>query len=79
MKFEDLFTPLPGVFSVDGENLKQARRNRGLTMVQLAKLAGVSQPFQSMIENGQRSVSSKNAKKIYKVLSDTPKLKGLDL
>jgi len=40
--------------------LRRVRRKRGLTLVVLADLSGLSVPFLSMVENGQRSLSRRD-------------------
>lgn len=40
-----------------GQYLKQIRQNRGLTLVGLADLIGVSMPYLSLVENGKRGFS----------------------
>jgi DNA-binding XRE family transcriptional regulator len=50
---------------LDGENaLRVWREYRGLTLKQLAGLAGVSAPFVSQIESGQREGSLETMRKI---------------
>jgi len=41
-----------------GEMLRGMRKKKGLTLVELAKLSGVSQPYLSHIENGKRGIPS---------------------
>jgi len=54
---------------LDGENaLRVWREYRGLTVKQLAEQAGVSAPFVSQIENGQREGSVETMRKIAGVL-----------
>jgi transcriptional regulator with XRE-family HTH domain len=43
-----------------GHPLRRARRRRGLTLTVLADLAGLSVPFLSMVENGQRALSRRD-------------------
>ncbi len=40
--------------------LRRARRRRGLTLVVLAGMSGLSVPFLSMVENGQRTLSRRD-------------------
>lgn len=40
-----------------GATLRRARKDRGLTLVQLAERSGVSQPFLSRVENGSATPS----------------------
>ena len=54
---------------LDGENaLRVWREYRGLTVKQLAEKAGVSAPFVSQIETGQRDGSIETMRKIASVL-----------
>jgi DNA-binding XRE family transcriptional regulator/PHD/YefM family antitoxin component YafN of YafNO toxin-antitoxin module len=54
---------------LDGESaLRVWRQYRGLTVKQLAEQAGVSAPFVSQIENGQREGSVDTMRKIASVL-----------
>ena len=54
---------------LDGENaLRVWREYRGLTMKQLAEKAGVSAPFVSQIETGQREGSVETMRKLADVL-----------
>ena len=54
---------------LDGENaLRVWREYRGLTVKQLAEKAGVSAPFVSQIETGQRDGSIETMRKIADVL-----------
>ena len=54
---------------LDGENaLRVWREYRGLTVKQLAEKAGVSAPFVSQIETGQREGSFETMRKIADVL-----------
>ncbi|MCK4257662.1 MAG: helix-turn-helix domain-containing protein [Halanaerobiales bacterium] len=54
-----------------GERLKQARKQKGLTLVQVENLTNVSQSYLSKIERGQRKKPSleliRNLAKLYKV------------
>ena len=40
--------------------LRRVRRRRGLTLVVLAGMSGLSAPFLSMVENGQRTLSRRD-------------------
>jgi DNA-binding XRE family transcriptional regulator len=54
---------------LDGESpLRVWREHRGLTVKQVADKAGVSAPFVSQIENGQREGSVETMRKIAEVL-----------
>ena len=50
------------------EWLYKARKNKNLTMAEVAAKSNISESYYSMIENGNRDVSVKTAKKIAKVL-----------
>lgn len=47
-----------------GEQIKEIRKSKGWTTRQLAKRSGLSQSMISMIETGQRLISSSNLKKL---------------
>src|SRR5688500_20258342 len=54
---------------LDGENALRVRREyRGLTVKQLAEKAGVSAPFVSQIETGQREGSVETMRKLAEAL-----------
>ena len=67
---EDELVPAEVVHRIlDGENaLRVWREYRGLTVKQLADRSGVSAPFVSQIENGQREGSVETMRKIADVL-----------
>lgn len=48
--------------------IKNFRKEKELTQVELAKQAGIAQSFLSNIENGRQSPSLKNLQKIAKAL-----------
>lgn len=48
-----------------GEFMKNLRKERGLTLAELSKESGVSQPFLSQIENNKRRPSPEILKKLY--------------
>lgn len=52
-------------------NLHQLREGKGLSQIELAKRSGVSQPFISQIEKGERIPSVFIAKKIAIALDKT--------
>ena len=55
-----------------GQNIRQVRKQRGLTQVALGKLAGLSQSYISMLEGDQRpKVSAVNLKRIADALGVT--------
>ena len=51
-----------------GEEIRQRRKSRGLSISQLAKVSGVSQPYISQIENGDRVASVKTLNKLVNAL-----------
>lgn len=56
-----------------GKNLKKARKNLGLTQVEVAEKVGITSTYYSMIERGEvENPGSKKMLKIAKVLHLTP-------
>lgn len=53
-------------------NIKEIRKKRGMTQVQLAKILGVSQGAIQMVESGQRSLDLDWMNKIAKALDCEP-------
>lgn len=51
-----------------GEEIRQRRKSRGLSITQLANLSGVSQPYISQIESGERVATAKTLNKLLEVL-----------
>ncbi|WP_445479140.1 helix-turn-helix domain-containing protein [Lysinibacillus irui] len=51
-----------------GEEIRQRRKSRGLSTSELSKLSGVSQPYISQIENGDRVASVKTLNKLVEAL-----------
>ncbi|TQR28356.1 XRE family transcriptional regulator [Lysinibacillus sphaericus] len=51
-----------------GEEIRQRRKSRGLSISQLSKLSGVSQPYISQIESGERNASVKTLNKLVEIL-----------
>ena len=54
------------------EKLKELRRKKGYSGSQMAKKVGISVPFYSQIESGQRRLSYEMAVKIANVLKTKP-------
>ena len=50
------------------ELIKTTREEQGLTRYRLAKIAGVTESAVTLWENGQRSITVKNADKVFKAL-----------
>jgi transcriptional regulator with XRE-family HTH domain len=57
---------------VTGAQLRDARRNRGLTQVELAAKVGQSQAYVSLLEKGKRSASASVARRLARVLRMPP-------
>ncbi|WP_369131429.1 helix-turn-helix domain-containing protein [Modestobacter roseus] len=57
--------------SIVGARVRERRRARGLTMVQLADLAGLSQPFLSQVERGRARPSMGSLHRIARALGTT--------
>lgn len=56
-----------------GQSLIRAwRKERGLTLVELAKASGLSQPFISQLENGQKEATTTTLKKLATALRVEP-------
>ncbi|NED64690.1 helix-turn-helix transcriptional regulator, partial [Streptomyces sp. SID10244] len=51
-----------------GTTIREVRKTRGLTMVQLAELAGVSQGLISQVENGRADPSLETLRRIAEAL-----------
>lgn len=67
--------PDPSAAPVDrrlGEAIRRRRRDVGLTLVQLADLASLSQPFLSQVENGRAQPSMVSLGRIARALDTTP-------
>jgi transcriptional regulator with XRE-family HTH domain len=54
-----------------GGHVRQLRRSRGLTLVQLARLCGLSQPFLSQLERGQARPSMASLYRIARALGSS--------
>ena len=50
-------------------NLKQLREDKNMRQYDLAKKAGISRSYYTMIENGKKKPSPKVAKRIAKILN----------
>lgn len=57
-----------------GQNVRQARKDKGWTQEQLAFEAGVKRAYLSEVENGQRNVSLDVVEKLAKALDVSPDL-----
>ncbi len=55
-----------------GTNIRDRRRKRKLTMVELAQRCGLSQPFLSQVENGRAKPSMDSLYRIARALDTTP-------
>ncbi|MBU1336386.1 MAG: helix-turn-helix domain-containing protein [Alphaproteobacteria bacterium] len=55
-----------------GQNVRQARKDKGWTQEQLAFEAGVKRAYLSEVENGQRNVSLDVVEKLAKALDVSP-------
>lgn len=62
---------------MQGMALERSRKERGFTQEETAKLLGVSQPFLSQMENGQRPVQEAVATRAFELLGE-PTLLPLD-
>lgn len=51
-----------------GEEIKKLRKSKGLTLIQLKEITGVSQPLLSQIETGTRNPTPETISKISKGL-----------
>lgn len=51
-----------------GIEIKKLRKSKGLTLVQVAEMTDVSQPYLSQIEKGQRNPSAETISQISKCL-----------
>lgn len=51
-----------------GEEIRQKRKSRGLSITQLSNLSGVSQPYISQIESCERVATAKTLNKLLEVL-----------
>ena len=58
----------PALAVAVGARLKETRKNKGLTLVQLANASGLSQPFLSQVENGKAMPSLTTLHSIAKAL-----------
>ncbi|MGD9537982.1 MAG: helix-turn-helix domain-containing protein [Alphaproteobacteria bacterium] len=52
--------------------IKAWRKYRGLTLVQLAEKCGLSQPYLSQLENGQKEATTGTLRKLAKALGTDP-------
>jgi transcriptional regulator with XRE-family HTH domain len=59
---------------MNAQELKSARKERGWTQVKTAERLGVSQPYVALLEDGQRMVGPKLARKVVKALRLPPTL-----
>ncbi|WGT38534.1 helix-turn-helix transcriptional regulator [Lysinibacillus sp. 1 U-2021] len=50
------------------EEIRQKRKSRGLSITQLSNLSGVSQPYISQIESGERVATAKTLNKLLEAL-----------
>jgi transcriptional regulator with XRE-family HTH domain len=55
---------------MQGMALMRSRKERGLTQEETAKLLGVSQPFLSQMESGQRPIQEAVAKRAFELLPE---------
>jgi transcriptional regulator with XRE-family HTH domain len=62
-----------------GRIIKEARTRLGLTTRQLARLAGISQPFVSNLEAGDRSPLPKTARKLEAILGVSVPMPAVDV
>jgi len=60
-----------------GEMVKRARKERGLTQVELAKRCGIHEITLAKIETGVHEPQPENRRKIHEILQSIPKLPQL--
>ena len=56
-----------------GFNMRRIREEKGLTQVQLAKLAGLHRAYIGQIERGEKNIGLKNLQRIAKALRVHPR------
>lgn len=54
--------------AVFGRNLRLARLNRGMTLMEVAEAAGMTNQYVSKVENGEKNVTLATMKKLAKVV-----------
>ncbi|HEY2811410.1 MAG TPA: helix-turn-helix transcriptional regulator [Rhabdochlamydiaceae bacterium] len=74
ISWEDLAKDRIAKYTKSGLAIRGARYREGLSQKELAKRTGISQENISKMENGQRPIGEKVAKKLAKVLRIDPKL-----